>query len=355
MLNLVDYGWTEFWSERFTTYLDQGFIPGRILFQSHGICRVATEQGELEAKASGRLRHKAGSTAALPLVGDWVALRSRGSARGTAIVGILPRRSKLSRKTAGQRTVEQAVVANIDRVLLMMGLDENFSLRRMERLLVMAWEGDVEPLVLLNKADLCADAAARCLEVEAIAPGVPVLVLSVLDEQGLAALRPYLEPRTTLALMGSSGVGKSSLINLLTGGQVAATGEVREFDGRGRHTTTHREMLRLPGGSLLIDNPGVRELAVWGTEEGLEDTFSEIHALAEDCRFRDCSHADEPGCRVLQELESGGLAADRLQSFLTLQEELRSLKQRRDPQARREQQRKVVTHHRTTKKHKPRQ
>lgn len=331
-----------------------GCVPGRIVASHGALHRVATEAGELLAETAGRLRHEARSPLDLPAVGDFVALLPRtGEGRG-AIHRVLPRRSRFVRGAAGEQTREQVVAANVDVVFLVSGLDRDYNLRRIERYLSLAFESGALPVVVLNKADLREDAAACLEEVAAVAPGTPVHLLSAKGHQGLDELGTYLRPRQTVALLGSSGVGKSTLVNALLGRTHFRTREVREIDQRGRHTTTHRELVALPGGALLIDTPGMRELQLWDAEAGIADAFADVTALAVDCRFRDCGHADEPGCAVTAAASSGSLPRERLESYRKLQAELRALGERQDALARRATRRRWASIHKTARKHKPR-
>jgi ribosome biogenesis GTPase len=236
------------------------------------------------------------------------------------------------RRAAGDETVQQVLAANVDTVFLVMGLDRDYNPRRVERALVLAWESGAEPVIVLNKTDLSDEVEARRAEVEAAAPGVPVVALSAKRSEGLADLGPWLRRGRTVALLGSSGVGKSTIVNRLLGEERQRTREVRESDQRGRHTTTHRELLALPGGGLLIDTPGLREIQLWATEGGLAAAFGDVETLAAGCRFRDCAHEAEPGCAVRAAVEEGTLPPERLASFHKLRAELRSLEIREDPE-----------------------
>jgi ribosome biogenesis GTPase len=246
------------------------------------------------------------------------------------------------------------VAANIDTVFLVMGLDGDFNPRRMERLLVTAWESGAQPVVVLNKEDLCENPEEKRYQIEAIAPGAPVLTVSFLTGRAMPTLVSYINKGETIALIGSSGVGKSTLVNQLCGQELLRTREVRARDDRGRHATSHRQLVLLPGGGLLIDNPGIRELALWSTDGSLSDAFKDIHELAADCRFRDCRHESEPGCAVLRALEDGTLDAKRLESFRTLGKELHFLELRQDAAARRVENKKMAAIYKAAKKHKPR-
>jgi ribosome biogenesis GTPase len=261
-------------------------------------------------------------------VGDWVLVRAEGD--GGSIEEVLPRRTKLSRRAAGKRNEEQVVAANVDIVFIVMGLDGDYSLRRLERFLAMVWESGATPRVVLSKRDLCDEVEARVTEVEQIAVGVHVTAVNGKTGEGVDELREEVGSGRTAAFVGSSGVGKSTLINHLLGQRIQATRQVREDDDRGRHTTTHRELFSMPGGGLLIDNPGIREVQLWAGEQSLEQAFDDVAELAEECRYRDCTHSDEPGCAVIAAIESGQLPAGRLGAYRTLQKELRYLELRQN-------------------------
>jgi ribosome biogenesis GTPase len=331
-MNLSELGWSDFFAHSFEAYRVQDYTVGRVALEHKQAYTLYTEQGELSATVSGKLRHQAIAAEDFPAVGDWVVIRTRDQGKAT-IHDILPRKSKFSRKTVGGKTQEQIVAANIDTVFLVAGLDHDFNLRRIERYLVLAWESGATPVILLNKADLCDAVEERVLEVEEVAIAVPIVVLSAAQNQGLDALQPYLKAGQTSALLGSSGVGKSTLTNQLIGTAQQSVQPVRQRDSRGRHTTTHRELLLLPCGSCIIDTPGMREIQIWSEGAGLEETFTDIEALAEQCRFRDCQHRQEPGCAVRQALEAGALDEQRLASFQKLQKELNYLIRKQDQRA----------------------
>jgi ribosome biogenesis GTPase len=335
-MSLTALGWNQAFEAAFTPYRDQELEPARVAREERGRYLLIGTFGERSGALAGRLRHEARARLDLPAVGDWVA--ARFGAGGTGVVhAVLPRSSAFVRKAAGEATVEQVVAANVDTVFVISGLDLDLNPRRLERYLAAAWESGASPVVLLNKSDLADDPAACVAEIEAVALGVPVLAVSALERRGLEALGPWLVPGRTVALLGSSGAGKSTLLNALLGEQRQATRAVRAHDSRGRHTTTWRELVALPGGALLVDTPGMRELAVWGGDEGLDGTFPDIAALAAACRFRDCGHAGEPGCAVREAVEGGTLDAARLESWHKLRRELRWLARRQDARARAEE------------------
>ncbi len=353
-------GWSDEWDRRFAQFAEQGLEPARVVAEHKGAYRLAGlrpaqgDRSDLWGEISGRFRHAARSRAEYPAVGDWVAVRPLPGEDRAMIVAVLPRKSKFSRKVAGDGADEQVVSANVDTVLLMMGLDQDFSPRRLERYLVMAWESGARPAIVLNKADLCDDVAARVQEVEAVTRGVPTHVVSCRTGLGLAELNRYVEPGQTVALLGSSGVGKSTLINRLYGADVMRTGDVRERDHRGRHTTVHRQLIRLPGGGLLIDNPGMRELQLWDADEGLRSIFEDVESLARACRFGDCQHEAEPDCAVLEAVAEGRLSPERLESYRTMQRELAQLAARLDRLAHQESRRRVKVATRAFNSHQPR-
>ena len=339
-MRLESLGWDDERAREIEPWTDKtGHQPGRVLIGFNYLYRVGVEDGEVEVVLSGRLKHQAERKDELPAVGDWVVLRKRPQENRGAIVAVLSRRSRFSRRMAGNVTGEQVVAANVDVIFIVMALDDDFSIRRLERYLLMARESGARPVVLLTKPDLSADVAADVAEVVAAAGDVPVHVVSPKLNQGLEHVSMYVTAGRTAALLGSSGVGKSTIINRLAGADVQRTREVREADSKGRHTTTHRELVTLPSGGLMIDTPGMRELQLWDASESVRGTFDDIEALAAECHFSDCRHRDEPRCAVKAAVDEERLAADRLASYLQLQDELAYLARQQDERAQIEEKR----------------
>jgi ribosome biogenesis GTPase len=319
-------GWDADLASAFEQLQDDNLFPARIAAQHRGEFVLFAEEGELRARVAGRLFYEHDVGGQLPAVGDWV-----GVTPPATITSILARRSAFIRKNAGQDSTEQVLAANVDAAFLLAGLDDDFSLRRLERYITIAWESGAQPIVVLTKADLAPDVAEAVLAVETVAIGVPVHPVSNLTGEGLEALDTYLRPGRTVVLLGSSGVGKSTLLNRLADEEVMLTREVAA-DGTGRHTTTHRELVRLPGGGLVIDTPGLRELQFW--EGDLSAAFEDIETLALECKFRNCAHMREPECAVLAAVDDGSLELDRLRSWRKLQRELEAIAARTDARLR---------------------
>ena len=334
-LTLEDLGWTPAFAEAFEPHRAPGVEPARVSLEHTHIYRVLTPGGEQLARVAGRLRHAAAARADFPAVGDWVAIETPAGGGDARIRALLPRASRFSRRAAGNPTEEQVVAANVDVVFLVSGLDGDFNPRRIERYLVTAWESGASPVILLNKADLVEDPEAVVNEVRDLAQGVPVHAISAKAHDAIDQVRAYITRGRTAALLGMSGVGKSSIANVLLGEERLRTHDVREWDSRGRHTTSGRQLLLLPGGGILIDTPGMRELQLWETAPSVvEGAFADIESLAEGCRFRDCRHGGEPGCAVAEAVTAGMLPAARLESFHKLQSEQAYQAGRQDERAR---------------------
>lgn len=330
-MELPNLGWTPFFASAFAPHAAAGLEPARVCAEHKGGLMVLGTRGECPARISGRLRHHAKEAADYPAVGDWVAVKPPAGADDPArIHAILPRRTKFSRTAAGEKPVEQILATNIDAVFVMASLTVELNLRRLERFLALSRESGAQPVVVLTKRDLCPEFAARVEQTRAAAGDAPVLAVSHVSGDGLAELQPYLLPGRTVALLGMSGVGKSTFVNVCLGDELMATDEVRESDQKGRHTTTARHLIPLPSGALLLDTPGMRELQLWEGETGVGETFADIDLLAAGCRFNDCRHTTEPGCAVRVALEGGTLDAGRFASYLKLAHEARLAARRHD-------------------------
>ena len=332
-MSLAALGWNSGFETRFTPHRLAGLEPARIGRADRDLYQAHLERGRMRASVSGRFRHAALHPADFPTVGDWVAVDAPAGADHAVIHALLPRATCFSRKVAGETTEEQLLAANVDVALLVCGLDADFNPRRMERYLTAIWESGARPVMVLNKADECGEVEERVAETESVCLGVPVHAVSAVTGAGLDALRPYLDPGSTVALLGSSGVGKSTLVNALLGEARQATQPVRESDQRGRHTTTARELIPLPGGAVLLDTPGMRLLQLWAEGEG-SGVFPDIDAHAERCRFRDCQHRAEPGCAVREALASGDIARQRYESWVKLRREQEHFAARHDQRLR---------------------
>jgi len=334
-MRLADLGWDDRFAAAYEPWQSKKDVhPGRVAIEFNQIFRIYVDDGELDAVTAGRLKHRATSRAELPAVGDWVAVRKRASEDRGVILAMLPRHSAFTRRAAGEPTGEQVVAANVDMVFIVMGLDGDYNLRRLERYLLMARESGASPAILLTKPDLCRDLAAHLREVTRLAGDVVVHVVNARAGEGVEPIRDHFAPGRTAALLGSSGVGKSTIINRLVGADIQRTQEVRAADSRGRHTTSHRELVMLPDGGLIIDTPGMRELQLWDASEAVRETFDDIEAVAVGCHFTDCRHRDEPRCAVKAAVADGTVRADRLESYLKLQDELAELARQQEERAR---------------------
>ena len=310
--------------------MPRGLFPARLIEEQRGFSdRVG--QGVKSARTTGSMRHNAADRAGLPAVGDWVSAEALPNEKAVLIRRILPRRTKLSRKAAGETMEEQVIAANLDAVLVMTALNADFNVRRLERFLTVSLESGATPVLVLNKLDACDEPGPFLEQAKIAAGGAPVIAISAKTAAGLDALNAWIKPGLTIGLIGSSGVGKSTLVNRLAGNEDIKTAETRSKDERGRHTTTHRQLFILPGGGILLDTPGMREMQFWDSEQGLAKTFDEIEALAPNCRFKDCAHGSEPGCAVKAAVAAGTMAADRLESWSKLKKEAAAEAKRREP------------------------
>ena len=329
---LESLGWNDRLSSLYEPFAGDDVVAGRVSIQHRGAYDVLTELGELRCEVPRRLVHEAATTADLPVVGDWVVITPASGGGSGTITAVLPRLTKFSRKTAWQAAEEQVLAANIDVAFLVASMNEDLSLRRLERYLILAWESGARPVIVLTKSDLHPAPEAAVAEVETIAGGVPVHAISSVTGQGLDEVSDLLGPGLTAVLLGSSGVGKSTLVNTLAGEELLATQEIRG-DGTGRHTTTRRELIQLPSGGLVIDSPGIREVQLWVADDGIDEAFEDVTELFAHCRFSDCAHDREPGCAVQAALADGTLPAERWDSYLKLQGELEHLERKLDKRA----------------------
>ncbi len=332
-MTLEDWGWTDFFAEQFTAWRDKGLLPARVIRGEKNYFRVWTTSGELTVRFAGKIRHQADGRADLPVVGDWVAVEPQPDQRGL-IHALLKRRNSFSRNLPGrrkgkgrERIEQQVIAANIDLIFIVSGLDRDFNLRRIERYLTLVGGSGSEAVILLNKTDLCDNPEQHQVAVAEIAGTTPVHLCMARQQGQLDILTGYLQAGKTIALLGSSGVGKSTIVNGLIGEQRQKIAAVSTADGKGRHTTTHRELFLLPQGGILMDNPGMRELHLWGDEQDLVESFADIEDLATGCKFSDCHHRSEPGCAVRDAIKAGNLPEERLANYHKLKGELSNLRQ----------------------------
>lgn len=337
-MNLKQLGWNDFFAAHFAEHFAEPqdvnavaqLQPARVIEELKGHYRVRAEKGEYLVKVAGSMRFDAGERSDFPAVGDWVGIAPLPEKGRATIQALLPRKTKLSRKVAGRRNDEQILAANVDTVFIVATLNQELNLRRIERYVALAWDSGAIPIVLLNKSDLAQDPAALAHEVEATVPGVEVHTLSCITRDGFPSLDPHLVAGKTCVFLGSSGVGKSTIVNALLGEASQSTGPVRASDDRGRHTTTSRHLFVLPRGAIVIDTPGMRELQLWGGETGVAVAFDDLAETAQSCKFRDCKHYSEPGCAVREAIATGALDADRLDNYQKLEAEMRFAAQKTD-------------------------
>jgi len=320
MPGLTELGWNETWEPMAKEHRAQGFSIARVTEEHRGAYIIRGEQYEVQAEVSGRLMFQANDRFDYPAVGDWVAVTTYDDDSHATIHAMLPRKSVLQRKTPGKKLESQIIAANIDYVFIVQSLDQSFNPRRVERFLVVTRESGARPVVLLSKKDLCPsdELSGKQAEIAGFSEGVTVISYSIFDDGDIRLIQELVNPGTTFCLIGASGVGKSTLINRLAGREILATGEVREYDAKGRHTTNHRELIVLEHGGILIDTPGIRELGIWQISTGLEDTFDDIAELAQDCYFTDCTHTHEPGCAVKKAIDEGRIDGARYESYVKL-------------------------------------
>ncbi|PYT80615.1 MAG: ribosome small subunit-dependent GTPase A [Acidobacteria bacterium] len=340
-VSILRWGWNEYCKAVWQSAERDSVVPARVVAQGRGVWRVAGDFGDCLAEAAGKLRLAREEGADWPAVGDWVAVDLRNQGAATTIHEVLPRRSQFVRKMAGKKIAEQVIAANVDLALLVSALDRDFNLRRVERYLAQCWESGAKPAIVLNKADACEETQEKLQEMERVAMGAPVCVISAKTGRGFDELEKQLARGKTIVLLGSSGVGKSTILNRLMGHVVQEVQEVREADSRGRHTTTARQIFVLPGGALLLDTPGLRELQLWDAGEGISQTFSDMETLAAQCRFADCGHEVEPGCAVQAAIAAGTVDRERFENWRKLQREMEFLQRKIDPQARQNEKQRI--------------
>lgn len=332
-MQLTDLGWDSFFEQYYEPYRIQDYSIMRIIRENREKYIGLNDNGEFLCEVTGKFRFENKSKGQFPTVGDWVVTAIVPNEKKAMIYGVLPRKSIFSRKAAGEITEEQPVAANIDTIFIITGLDFNYNLRRIERYLSIAWNSGAVPVIILNKSDLCPESERRKLEVESIAAGVDVYALSAYNLEDLLKLKKYITTGKTVAFLGSSGVGKSTMINSLLGTNRLKVNEISKLGSRGRHTTTFRQLILLHDGGMVIDTPGMREINVWGDEEGVEQVFGDIEEFANNCRFQDCSHENEPGCAIVQAINNGTLDKKRFANYLKLKKEYAYLADRQNMKA----------------------
>jgi ribosome biogenesis GTPase len=333
MNSLNSFGYHPFFEAYFNEYSEQGFSVGRVAIENKTNYLLYTGQGELTAEISGKMFYNIDEKADYPVVGDWVVFRALPEEKKAIIEHVLPRRSKFSRKVSGNKTDEQVIASNIDVLFIMSSLNQDLNLRRIERYLTLAWDSNTEPVIVLSKSDLCKNVGEIKVDVENISFNVPIQIISSINKLGLEDLQKYFDGNKTVAIVGSSGVGKSTFINTLLGYERLKVNDIIEYKDKGVHTTVRRELILLPRGGLIIDTPGMRELQLWDGGDGVGTTFEDIEELTQNCKFSDCKHESEPGCAINEALENGTLDEERYHSYLKLKREIGYFERRHDQKA----------------------
>lgn len=328
--NLKTLGWNSFFENQFEEHKKSGFVPGRIAVENKNNFLVLTERGEVIAEVSGKLMFTAESNSELPKVGDWTALSIFDDGSNGVIHKVLERKTKVSRKAPGKTSNEQVIITNVDYIFIVQSLDNNYNINRLERYLVTIYQSGAVPVVILSKADLCDDVDFKVEEIRKNHPDIKIIVISSFENIGINELKNFIEPGKTYAFLGSSGVGKSTIINNLAGEEIQKTTEVRTSDNKGKHTTTKRELIILPDKGILIDTPGMRGLKLWAAEDGMTNTFTEFEEFAGQCRFTDCTHTHETGCAVIEAVTNNLIPQNKYDNYLKLRKELRYLESRID-------------------------
>ncbi|HEV8546093.1 MAG TPA: ribosome small subunit-dependent GTPase A [Candidatus Limnocylindrales bacterium] len=350
MLGLEEFGWSPIQSALFDAHASGDRLPGRVVAEDRGSYVVRLADGERRASVTGRFRFESGDDpAAFPSVGDWVVVETRDD--GASVHAVLPRRTSVLRHAPGNRSVAQVIAANVDILFVVASLNADFNIRRLERYVAFAWESGADPVVILSKADLAEDLDGVMGAVEAVAVGVPILTVSAVDGRGIDELRSLIRAGATVAFVGSSGVGKSTLVNALAGEDLVAVSAIREGDARGRHTTTRRQLHLMPGGGLILDTPGMRELGLWDVDAGIDRSFADIDALTAKCRYSNCRHASDDGCALNAAVADGDLQPERLAAWRKLEGEARHLERRVNALARSAERQKWKTIHKAVGKH----